>query len=429
MKNSPISTIRERITRLVEKWYILEPLCFLIWTTHEMAANPRIRTVRTGDGRIEYNPSFLGTLSDAELGEVLKAEIIRILLKHPYSRRKENAEAAYLASNITLKEHSGTPLPFPTAVQAFGKKDFERKHFEFYYDRLVEGAASSGSSDGNAGAGGSSGGSPKPEKSPPSAPPNVPPSLENGDGEGENSEDQTSSSGIPDYADASKTGRENTEHWAENDWMSTLVNDKIEVAQQSRSWGTLPGGLQELIVAAMRPRLDYRRILGAFRQSVLASKRRLTRMKPSRRYDFQYMGSRRDFCTKLLFAFDVSGSVPSQDLRRALATLNQFFKYGIESVDVVLFDTALKGEPMAVKKAKKGLKITGRGGTDFNPVMDFLNEKRDYDGAVIFTDGYASVPKGLRYGRTKILWLFNTERCYKDNYKGLKGIGKGAFLK
>ncbi len=450
MKTSTLS-IRERVTRLVEKWYVLEPLYFLIWTTHELLANPRIQTVRTGDGRIEYNPNFLEALSDAELGEVLKAEIVRILLKHPYLRRKENAQAAYLASNVTLKEHTGTPLPFPTATEVFGSKEFDRRHFEFYYDEIMKSAQplGGGAEEGKSGGGGSSSGGedstgnssgggssnspanadqqPSPDQNQPGDEDDFPPEQAPTD-EPEQPENEPRPS-LPDYADATAAGHENTEFWSENEWISAQVNEKIEVIQQSQNWGTIPGSLQEMILAAMRPRLDYRRILAAFRQSVLSSQRILTRMKPSRRYGFEYMGSRRDFCTKLLLALDVSGSVPSQDLRKALGMLNQFFKYGIQSVDVVMFDTQLKTKPLEVKKARRSLQITGRGGTDFNPVMKFLDENRDYDGVVIFTDGYAPAPRPPKNRRTKILWLFNSERSYRDGFPALKGMGKGAFLK
>ena len=198
---------------------------------------------------------------------------------------------------------------------------------------------------------------------------------------------------------------------------------------QSTSWGNVPRHLQELIVASMRPKVDYRRILSAFRQSVLSSKRTLTRMKPSRRYDFQYMGSRRDFSTKLLFALDVSGSVPTKELQKGLSMLNQCFKYGIESIDVIQFDTRIKGEPLTVKKAKNSLKITGRGGTDFTPVIQYIDEHKGYDGLIIFTDGYAARPLMPKNRATRILWLFNDEQNYKAMAGNVKGIGNSAFLK
>ena len=41
---------RERIRQVVEKWFLVEPLLFAVWTTHELAINPRIRTIRVHRG-------------------------------------------------------------------------------------------------------------------------------------------------------------------------------------------------------------------------------------------------------------------------------------------------------------------------------------------------------------------------------------------
>jgi len=95
-------SVAEKITAIAEKWFVLDPLYFLIWMTHEAVPNPAITTIRVGNGRIEYNPIFLQSLSLKEVEEILKAEVLRILLKHPYSRRKEQITTAYLASNITI---------------------------------------------------------------------------------------------------------------------------------------------------------------------------------------------------------------------------------------------------------------------------------------------------------------------------------------
>jgi len=233
---------------------------------------------------------------------------------------------------------------------------------------------------------------------------------------------------VKNYSHSTSIAQENTTLWGENEWINQQINDKIETALQSQSWGTIPNMLQELILAAMRPKLDYRKILRAFRQSVLSSTRTLTRMKPSRRYGFQYMGSRRDFSTKMLFALDVSGSVSSKDLQKGLAVLNQFFRYGIAAIDVIFFDTLIKSKALSLKKAQQSLTITGRGGTNFQPVIDYLGEHKDYDGLIIFTDGYAPVPMRTSRYRTRLFWLFQSEENYQANFEGLSKLGRGGFL-
>ena len=433
MKQKILSS-QERITKNIEKWYLLEPLYFLIWTTHEVVVNPFIQTIRTGNGQIEYNPDFVNSLSDDLLNAVLKAEIVRILLKHPYSRKKDNPKTAYLASNMTLKEYTGTPLDFPSAAQFFGTPDFDRKHFEFYYNKIMEQAQGVGSGQSSQNSSKNNTLSPKSGSDSGQGNAEAPPQYnneknDNSDSPTTNNQSTNNQPPITQYTDHETSGHENTDQWNDNEWMTSLINDKIEVAMQSQSWGHLPNYLKELIVASLKPKVDYRRILSAFRQSVLSSKRTLTRMKPSRRYGFQYMGSRRDFSTKLLFALDVSGSVSTKELQKGLSMLNQCFKYGIESIDVIQFDTQVKGAPLTVKKAKNSLEITGRGGTDFSPVIEYIDTNRDYDGLIIFTDGYAPRPPMPKNHRTRILWLFNDEDNYKAMATNVKGIGNAAFLK
>ena len=97
-------TARERIRAVVEKWFLVEPLLFAVWTTHALVINPHIRTIRVGHGRIQYHPQFIEALTRQQLEEVLTCEAMRIVLKHPYIRRREPAILAYAASNLTLQE-------------------------------------------------------------------------------------------------------------------------------------------------------------------------------------------------------------------------------------------------------------------------------------------------------------------------------------
>jgi predicted metal-dependent peptidase len=246
------------------------------------------------------------------------------------------------SSRASIKEYVETTLPLPKAKDVFGTNALDRKHFELYYDKLVQQADEQNSS-----------GDTKQSKSKKSKGKSS--NSEESNSVKPNNEESNAQSDIPKagadiYSDANAVGNENADQWDTNDWMAGLIDEKIETAIQNQSWGSIKGKLQEVIVAALHPKMDYRRVLSAFRQSVLSSNRTLTRMKPSRRYDFQYMGSRRDFCTKMLFAMDVSGSVTSEDLNNALGTLNRFFRYGVAAIDVVQFDTEIKGEPLTLKK-------------------------------------------------------------------------------
>lgn len=397
---------RTRICQVVELWFLTEPLLFSVWTTHRLMANPGIGTIRVSAGNIEYHPDFIASLTQRQLESVLRSEAVRILLKHPYTRRRENAEIVYTASNITLREYMDIDLPFPSARDIFGTDQFNRQYFEFYYFKLQALADHQAS----AALGGS------------------------GDFWDES---QTSSDGtaqdippIERYADAKMSGKENTRDWDKDELLGERINEKIQTAIESHKWGTVAGKLREQIIASLKPKLDYRSVLRQFRTSVLSVHRVLTRMKPSRRYGFLYMGSRRDFTTRLLFAVDVSGSISTQDLIRGFSVINQFFKYGVMSVDVIQFDTEIKTEePMTLKRARRNIEAFGRGGTDFTPVIEYINQHREYDGLVIFTDGIAPVPSVPKNRKTRILWLFNDQKRYDAMNMKLRHIGTAAFLK
>ncbi|MCP4108866.1 MAG: hypothetical protein GY749_25535 [Desulfobacteraceae bacterium] len=428
---------RDCISRVAERWFLAEPLLFSVWMTHHPVADPRIRTIRVRRGLIEYNPDFIIALDKRQLDIVLQCEAVRIILKHPYSRRKENREIAYLASNVTIQEYLRTELPFPSARDLFGTNEFDRQYFEFYYNKLYTMAdhVSGGLGKGKHGTPGSLNG--QTEDGEGQGDGDGGEGRGDGDDTGESADKKTGSgddspktdslTGV--YADAEASGRENTQDWDRDELFSDQINDKIRIANETNQWGTIPGILRERILASLRPKLDYRAVLRLFRASVLSVNRVLTRMKPSRRYGFLYMGSRRDFTTRLLFAVDVSGSVGSDDLARGFSVINQFFKYGIQSVDVIQFDTEIKGKLMSMKRARRKVAALGRGGTDFRPVIEYIDEHPEYDGLVIFTDGYAPVPPKPKNRKTRILWLFNSESNYHDLHDSLRHIGHAAFLK
>jgi len=89
--------------------------------------------------------------------------------------------------------------------------------------------------------------------------------------------------------------------------------------------------------------------------------------------------------------------------------------YGIERVDVLQFDSEIK--------------VIGRGGTYFQPVIDYIDKNKEYDGLIIFTDGWAPIPTTPKNKRTRILWLFNNEHNYRGMKDNLKQIGGATFIK
>ena len=449
MRIKPIA--RYRIARIVEKWLLVEPLLLATWTSHALVSEPRIQTIRVQRGRIEYNPEFIEQLSDRHLEATLRFEALRILLKHPYSRRQAHSAISYAASNLTLQEYLQTELPFPRARDIFGDRSYDKQFFEFYYHKLLDQESPTEPSpspeetttvraehsttvraersrsprtgevapaSGSSGSSGSSQSESEPELAEESEstsdkgdrPPDGPPDL------------------LEVYTDPNLSGVENTNQWDRDELLSDRLDELVRMAQANDSWGSIGGKLREQILANLHPKLDYRAVLRKFRTSILSLSRRLTRMKPNRRYGFAYMGSRRDFTTRLLFAIDVSGSMGTEELRQGFSVVNRFFNYGVPAIDVIQFDTEITTDVMTFRRAQREVKLTGRGGTNFDPVLAYLEEHRDYDGLIIYTDGYAPCPAPPQNRRTRILWLFVSEAHYRSCYPQLQHLGRGAYL-
>jgi predicted metal-dependent peptidase len=168
-----------------------------------------------------------------------------------------------------------------------------------------------------------------------------------------------------------------------------------------------------------------------FRSSILTQKRRLTRMRPSRRFGFEQMGSRYDFTTRLLIAIDTSGSVGSEELGRYFRIITTFFKYGIQEIDVLMFDTVVHGAPLSLtdaKKSKQEFKVEGRGGTNFQAPIDYMVAHPQYDGLIILTDGCAPNPEVPPLLRTKLLWVIDNESSYKYRYDSLRKTGRVCLM-
>lgn len=390
----------ERFTRILEHWFIREPALFSVLCSHRIVPNGNMKCpLRCGRLQVEYNPEFVDEMGDDALEEALGIEAVRILLKHPYERKPEQCcdQAIAAGSNVTIGDNY-EKIKF----QIDRPKDYSLKEGMPYewYSRQIQLL--------------------------------LPPS-EGGDGDEDGQK-------VPDgigmsqekYGDVQErlkkySGRNQdlSELWDEDEMAVQMINGIIE---KTTSWGSLTGKFAEKLQASTKASINWRKILSGFRASILSSERRLTRMRPNRRTGFQNMGSIRQFSTKVLVGVDVSGSITSRSLSYFFGVINSAFKYGFEAVDVVQFDCEIKTRILSLKKAMKGdIGVVGRGGTDFQDVID-LAHREGYDGLVILTDGYADepdIPVGMR---TRIIWVCEDKASYEEHHEWMEQSGRVCWL-
>ena len=385
-------TVGERIKTLSQDWFLTEPLLFAVLCTHALKRNDNMGCdMRCGKGLIEYNPERLEHFNDQQLALRLKAEVLRIILKHPYQRQPYNPrrDVMRLSSDLTLCDNlEGMDTIGLEPPRIFNiPRD---QAFEQYYSLMAGQVMNLEMSDEGDG---------------------IPMDMDLPDG----------MKGNGDLTDDLLEADAGASLWEEDELMSEKVNHEIETAQRCNQWGSLNGDLKALIESTLVSQQNFRAILSRFRASILSSKRHLTRMRPNRRYGFDAMGSQHSYSTRLLVAVDVSGSVPDEDIKKFLAVINRFFKQGIESIEVIQFDSQITTEhPIALKQATNGIRIIGRGGTNFQPAIDYYYEHEEYDGLVFLTDGYAAKPKLPENKRHKPLaWILTAQGGNEENLSPL----------
>lgn len=387
--------MEKRYSDILEKWFILEPPLFQVLCLHDLKAETQMACpLRSGRKRIEYNPDIVNEMSDEALEEALRAEALRILLKHPYERRPEGCSqrAMGLGSNLVIGDnyaHQRFKIETPKEYGLKGGMNYE------WYARQVE-------------------------------------EQQEGSGKGKSDEGEGPGEGKAEYGGGDKDGdgkgsgekyRDLAELWEEDDMTAQLINGIIE---STKSWGSLSGQFAEMLNASLKAKINWRNIFAGFRASIISSNRKLTRMKPNRRTGFDNMGSVRRFDTKLLVAVDVSGSVSTKSLQYFYGVINSAFRYGFESIDVIQFDCGIKAVH-SLKNVVKDVAIVGRGGTSFQEPVDYAHEN-GYDGLIMLTDGYAPppcIPEGFKTG---ILWVCENEDCLEHHKSWMEKTGRTCVM-
>lgn len=374
--------LKKRITKVLENWFLQEPALFQVLCTHDIVPNDAIKCpVRCGRLRVEYNPAILDEMSDHCLDEVLRTEAVRILLKHPYERRPDQCsdQAIAVGSNVTVGDnykYGSFNIETPKDYELEGGKTYE------WYSRKIQ------------------------EMLPPAE-----------------SDDLDDNGGLSDNQRKLKSsiGRDSdlSELWEEDDMAVIMINGVIDSVKE---WGSLAGGFAEMLKADSRAKINWKNVFAGFRASILSSRKRLTRMRPNRRYGYDAMGSTREFDTKLLVAVDVSGSVTSQSLSYFYGVINNAFRYGFSSIDVIQFDCGVR-VVQSLKNVMRDVAVVGRGGTSFQEPVDYAVEQ-EYDGLLILTDGYAPPPVIPDNCRTRIVWVCESEASYETHHDWMESTGR-----
>jgi len=188
----------------------------------------------------------------------------------------------------------------------------------------------------------------------------------------------------------------------------------VATAQQlERTRGVLPGHVQSIVEAALKPEIRWRELLAQFVTSCYGGSRRW--LPPNRRHVSQglYLQSSRKETLRAVVAVDTSGSTMG-DLPKFFTELNSLMKtFGSYELTVVQCDAEVKVvqrfDDSSPYLENVEWKTYGFGGTDFRPVFDYLEEHLEIDPSclIFITDGEGPAPK--RAPSYPVLWMLTAD--------------------
>ncbi len=175
-------------------------------------------------------------------------------------------------------------------------------------------------------------------------------------------------------------------------------------------WGSMPAALLSelnLILAERQPKLDWKRVIRIFCASSGRSKIRHTMRRISKRYGTR-PGIKVQRLQRLLVAVDTSGSIDQEMIEAFFAEIHAVWKAGA-TVHVVECDAEVQRDYRYAGKPPR--EVAGGGGTEFEPVFEWMLTQAPFDGCLYITDGYGPAP--TTRPRCKLLWVVTDD----DNAK------------
>lgn len=149
-------------------------------------------------------------------------------------------------------------------------------------------------------------------------------------------------------------------------------------------------------------KLSWQKILKKYVGTITANKRktrtRLNRRQPDR---FDLSGSLDDKVLKIVVAIDTSASVSDAMIAKIFNEIFEILAKRKHDITVIECDSEVQRVYKARTQNDIQMKVAGRGGTWFSPVIEHINNDRYFRDALLiyFTDGYgeAEIPKPRTY--------------------------------
>ena len=195
--------------------------------------------------------------------------------------------------------------------------------------------------------------------------------------------------------------------------MDTILEKVTEQTEKKR--GNVPGHIKDHLIEISKlepPKFNWRGYMRRFTGTSTKIYTKKIRRKENRRYS-ENPGLKIKMKQHMLLGIDTSGSVSDSELKEFMNEITHIHKCGVD-VTIIQCDTTIRSiEPF---DPKKEFAVHGRGGTEFDPVLEYYNKNLGkYTSLVYFTDGECSTdvtPKA------PVLWVLSEQSSMNDSLPG-----------
>lgn len=388
------TTLQQNLTKICKDLMLDQPFYGLLLLNLNKEWSDKVPTAGVGLDGINYklyiNPEFWTTLTEDQKKGLLQHELMHIAFFHITEyKHLRNHELANISQDIEINQKIQADWLPPEGCTLDKFADYGLLPDEgtnIYYDKLTK---ESQKGPGN-GAG-------------QSLLDAIQEAIDNGtmktQGQGKNNMN------VPQHDWDDFENLTDTEQKLIDKQLEVMLTEVVDQVQKMR--GTVPANVLQRLEALKiiePPKFNWRAYLRRYIGNSAKNSIRKTKRKQSKRFELDF-GIKIQEHSHILIAIDSSASVSDDEIYEFMNEIHHMYKCG-HDFTLVFADTQMQ-DPIKYRPSLP-IEIKKRGGTDFNPVVDYyLQYRKKYTTLIYLTDGEAPAPQAPV---KNILWVLST-RC------------------
>lgn len=395
-------TLQQNLTKICKDLMLDQPFYGLLLLNLNKEWSDKVPTAGVGLDGINYklyiNPEFWTTLTEDQKKGLLQHELMHIAFFHITEyKHLRNHELANISQDIEINQKIQADWLPPEGCTLDKFADYGLLPDEgtnIYYDKLTK---ESQKGPGN-GAG-------------QSLLDAIQEAIDNGtmktQGQGKNNMN------VPQHDWDDFENLTDTEQKLVDKQLEVMLTEVVDQVQKMR--GTVPANVLQRLEALKKiepPKFNWRAYLRRYIGNSAKNSIRKTKRKQSKRFELDF-GIKIQEHSHILIAIDSSASVSDAEIYEFMNEIHHMYKCG-HDFTLVFADTQMQ-DPIKYRPSLP-IEIKKRGGTDFNPVVDYyLQYRKKYTTLIYLTDGEAPAPQAPV---KNILWVLSTKCNNTDHLPG-----------